>query len=87
MFARTELIFQILIKPFGHTSYMYAALIDHHSGLLCLFGAICIVSTCGLLTIYTSLNLHPLTPHFSIAKVGFTGVYIFVLIFALKGRF
>ena len=30
-------------------------------------------------------NVYPLTPHFYIAKVGFTGVYIF-LIFALKHR-
>ena len=31
-------------------------------------------------------NLHPLTPHFYILKLGFTGVYIFFLIFALKHR-
>ena len=31
-------------------------------------------------------NEHPLTPHFYKGKVGFTGVYIFFLIFALKHR-
>ena len=30
-------------------------------------------------------NVHPLTPHFYIVKLGFTGVYIF-LIFAPKHR-
>ena len=29
-------------------------------------------------------NVYPLTPHFYIVKLGFTGVYIFFLIFALK---
>ena len=31
-------------------------------------------------------NEYPLTPHFYIVKLGFTGVYIFFLIFALKHR-
>ena len=31
-------------------------------------------------------DLYPLTPHFYIVKLGFTGVYIFFLIFALKHR-
>ena len=31
-------------------------------------------------------NVYPLTPHFYIVKVGFTGVYIIVLFFALKDR-
>ena len=31
-------------------------------------------------------NVYPLTPHFYIVKLGFTGVFIFFLIFALKHR-
>ena len=31
-------------------------------------------------------NVDPLTPHFYIVKLGFTGVYNFFLIFALKHR-
>ena len=31
-------------------------------------------------------NEHPLTPHFYIVKLGFTGVYIIFLFFALKHR-
>ena len=31
-------------------------------------------------------NLHPLAPHLFIVKLGFTGVYIFFIIFALKHR-
>ena len=31
-------------------------------------------------------NLYPCTPHFYIVKLGFTGKYIFFLIFAIKHR-
>ena len=31
-------------------------------------------------------NVDPLKPHFYIVNLGFTGVYIFFLIFALKYR-
>ena len=39
-----------------------------------------------LIRITCPCNIYPLTPHFYIVKLGFTGVYIFVLIFALKHR-
>ena len=32
-------------------------------------------------------NVDPVTPHLYIVKLGFTGVYIFFLIFSLKHRF
>ena len=45
----------------------------------CLLTPIMITSPC---------NEHPLTPHFYIVKLGFTGVYIniFIIQFALKRR-
>ena len=46
--------------------------------------------TLGLGSPYTMqtrpCNVDPHTPHFYIVKLGFTGVYIFFLIFALKHR-
>ena len=42
-------------------------------------------AVCGYTIMLTCpCNFHPLTPHFYIVKLGFTGVYIFFLIFALK---
>ena len=38
------------------------------------------------ITLLCPSNVDPLTPHFYIVKLVFTGVYIFFLIFALKHR-
>ena len=38
------------------------------------------------MTITRPCNEHPLTPHLYIVKLGFTGLYFFFLIFALKHR-
>ena len=34
-----------------------------------------------------SVRFFPLTPHFCIVKLGFTGVYIIFLCFAMKHKF
>ena len=45
-----------------------------------------IVRTVSFIRLTCPCNVHPLSPHFYIVKLGFTGVYIFFLIFALKHR-
>ena len=43
-----------------------------HLDLQCLPSSLCIMQT-------NPCNVHPLTPHFYIVKLGFTGVYIIFL--------
>ena len=54
--------------------------------LICNVVPRCSLSVSSNIMITCPCDSHPLTPHFYIVKLGFTGVYIFFLIFAPKHR-
>ena len=75
-----------VISHFGFEDVILVLIVSFlvHCLLLLLMPTLSIALTNTMIT--CPCNVHPLTPHFYMVKLGFTGVYIFFLIFALKHK-